>query len=379
MMTLTASNPAIRAEEAIVFPCLQVRQPIGTFYVGTINAQDLVLISYADMRAIKEGEARDVEEFSGIQRPLSQQRVGELKQYVGTVDASFPTSIILHIPSEHAEYATNGTMRVKRDRRIAKIIDGQHRIAGLEGYNGPPFELNVTIFVDMDPEDQALLFATINLKQTKVNKSLAYDLYDFAQTRSPQKTCHNIARLLNSRAGSPLFHKIKILGSAIEGRNETITQAAFIDRLIVYLSDNPMRDRDALKRSQELPIVEGAKTKKMIFRQLFRGGHDAEIAKVIWNYFDAVAIRWPDAWEEKTRGKILNRTTGFSALMRFLGDTYPNQAQGHPVPEVAAFLAIFSRVALSDEDFTPARYLPGSGGEAELYRDLISQSGITPT
>jgi DGQHR domain-containing protein len=76
-------------------------------------------------------------------------------------------------------------MKVDRSKNVAKIIDGQHRIAGLEEYNGPEFELNVTIFVDMDLEDQALLFATINLKQTRVSKSLAYDLFEFATKVPP--------------------------------------------------------------------------------------------------------------------------------------------------------------------------------------------------
>ena len=58
-------------------------------------------------------------------------------------------------------------MRATRDANGAKILDGQHRIAGLKEYRGDRFELNVTVFVDMDLEELAMLFATINLKQTK--------------------------------------------------------------------------------------------------------------------------------------------------------------------------------------------------------------------
>ncbi len=270
-------------------------------------------------------------------------------------------------------------MVVRRDRGIAKIIDGQHRIAGLEEYSGPPFQLNVTIFVDMDPEDQALLFATINLKQTKVNKSLAYDLYDFAQTRSPQKTCHNVARLLNARPTSPFFHKIKILGTATEGRNETLTQAAFVDRLIRYISNDPMEDRDLIKRGHEIKPTADAEQRKLIFREFFRTDRDAELAKVVWNFFGAVAERWPSAWEEKTTGRILNRTTGFAALMRFLRDAYLSLNAPNTVPEQSAFLELLRRIALKDQDFTPERYLPGTGGEAQLYKDLLVQSGLRPT
>lgn len=215
--------------EFIEFKCIEVEQPIGKFYLGVIDARDLIEISYADVRRI---EQRDIERIVGIQRPLSYSRVNEIKEYVHTIDASFPTSIILSIPSKYSEFSgRKGIMKIRKRPEVVKIIDGQHRIAGLEDFQGK-FELNVTIFVDMDMEDQAMVFATINLKQTKVSKSLAYDLYEFAANRSPQKTCHIIAKLLNSQKGSPFKDKIKILGRATGKRYETLTQATFGDYIL---------------------------------------------------------------------------------------------------------------------------------------------------
>jgi DGQHR domain-containing protein len=174
-------------EEWIHITCIELEQPIGKFYIGAIDSHDLVKISFADRRRIEKGE-RDIEVISGIQRPLAPKRVTELRKYVTSVDASFPTAIILAIGADDVEYdKKTHTMRIKNEDRVAKIIDGQHRIEGLVQYQGAKFELNVTMFIDMDMEDQALLFATINLKQTPVGKSLAYDLYEFAETRSPQK------------------------------------------------------------------------------------------------------------------------------------------------------------------------------------------------
>ena len=68
------------------------------------------------------------------------------------------------------------------------MIDGQHRIAGLYKYEGEVgFDINVTIFVGTDIADQAQIFSTVNLEQTKVNRSLAYDLFALAHSRSPKK------------------------------------------------------------------------------------------------------------------------------------------------------------------------------------------------
>lgn len=361
----------------IVFHCIEVRQPIGGFYVGALDARDLAAIARADVRRIREGLPRDVEEFSGIQRPLSDSRVSELKQYVTTVDASFPTSIIVAVSSDDAEYDAKGVMRIRKAPDVAKIIDGQHRIAGLADYRGPAFELNVTLFVDMDIEDQALLFATINLKQTKVNKSLAYDLYEFATARSPQKTAHNIARLLNSRDDSPFHRRVKILGTASGERSETVTQAAFVDRLLPLITEDAMRDRDALKRGKELPDAAPSKVRDLVFRKLFKAEQDAEIARIVWNLFHAVRGRWPAAWASNERGAVLNRTTGFSALMRFLAVAYRQlDPTLSTVVTHADFGSLLAKVQLDDRDFTRERFLPGSAGQGRLLNELLSGSGL---
>ena len=298
------------------------------------------------------------------------------------MDASFPTGIILAIDSENADYDSKAhVMKIKNDSNVAKIIDGQHRIEGLVGYEGQEaFELNVTMFIEMDMEDQALLFATINLKQTPVGKSLAYDLYEFAETRSPQKTCHNIARLLNSRSNSPFYRRIMILGTATGSPNETLTQAAFIDPLLRYITQSPltaMADRDDLKRGKKLPEIAPAevRVKKLIFRNIFIQDRDAEIARVIFNYFTAVAQRWPEAWELKTPGLILNRTTGFRALMRFLGIAYMSLGREAVFP-TSEFVGIFNRVKLKSEDFTPDNFKPGTSGQTELYRRLQADTKL---
>jgi DGQHR domain-containing protein len=155
----------------ISIPCIKVNQPIGEFFISAIGARDLVAISFADVR---RPDGREIEQHIGTQRDLSEGRVAEIKKYVTTVDACFPTSIILSIDSNHASFdERNARLTIDREENVAKIIDGQHRIAGLENYAGDDFEVNVTVFIDMDIEDQAMVFATINLKQTKVSKSLA--------------------------------------------------------------------------------------------------------------------------------------------------------------------------------------------------------------
>jgi DGQHR domain-containing protein len=359
--------------EFVYFKCIEVRQPIGTLYVGAMNFNQVTFISYADVRRIED---RDVERYIGIQRPLEDKRVKELRKYVTTIDSSFPTSVILAVKGEDAEYdPENGIMRITKNTEVAKIIDGQHRIAGLLNYDGPTFQLNVTIFIDMDIEDQALLFATINLKQTKVNKSLAYDLFEFAASRSPQKSCHNIAKLLNNREGSPLRYRIKILGRATGKHLENLTQATVVERLIKYISTDPMKDRDLIKRRETL--TRAAKYEEteegLIFRNMFIDDRDEDIALVVWNLLTAAAKRWPTAWNTDRPGFILNRTTGFAALMRILPDVYVDLGAVGKVPSVDSFSEYFAKVSLEDEEFNKEVFVPGTSGETTLYNALAAQ------
>lgn len=216
-----------------------------------------------------------------------------------------------------------------------------------------------------------MVFATINLKQTKVSKSLAYELYDFAKNRSPQKTCHNIAKFVNFRDDSPLKGRVKILGKATGQGLELITQATFVDRLLKLISKDPMSDKDKLKRGKPITPASVDEQKSLVFRNRFIEEKDAEIAKCPWNYFQAVAQRWPKAWNTGDPGMILARTTGFAALMRLLPHLLASLKNiGTQIPDVDAFLSYFRKVTLKDNDFNSDRFKPGSSGEADLVRAL---------
>ena len=73
--------------------CLRIKQPIGEFFIASIDHGTLREITYSDVRRM-HGE-REVETYLGIQRPLNPQRVKELVEYVTTIDATFPTAVIL--------------------------------------------------------------------------------------------------------------------------------------------------------------------------------------------------------------------------------------------------------------------------------------------
>ncbi|AGA77679.1 DGQHR domain-containing protein [Echinicola vietnamensis] len=365
-------------DQQVIIKCLEVIQPIGKFYIGVINYDDLEFISYADVRRLKD-EKREVEEYIGIQRPLSPRREKEIGKYVNLIDATFPTSIILAISSKNATYdPEKDELIIERNQNVAKVLDGQHRIAGLNNCDlpGDKFQLNVTIFVDMELEDQAIVFSTINKTHTKVNKSLSYDLFEFATSRSPQRTVHNIARALNQKDGSPFKDKIKILGVAEDNEKETITQATFVEAILRYITKDKMKDRDLYRRGGSPEEYTGNDYEKYFLRPLFLNEEDGKIAQTIWNYFKTIENKWEEAWMKVEPNRILNRSTGFIALNRFLGDIYKNLNKTGQVISLEEYKEIFEKIDLTSEDFTRDNYLPGSGGQSKLYNDLKEKSGI---
>ena len=220
-----------------------------------------------------------------------------------------------------------------------------------------------------------MVFSTINLKQTKVTKSLAYDLFEYAESRSPQKTAHNIAKLMNFKSESPFYDRLKILGKASDSERQVITQATFVDRLLRMISNDPMRDRDIIKRGGRLELVAGKEKEKFVFRNRFIREKDAETAKILWNYFAAVSKRWNSAWNDFDRGRILCRTTGFAALMRLLPDIFVKLSTDvdKNLPSVDDFYDLFEKSSLKDQEFTSDQFKPGSSGEGELYRRLSEE------
>ncbi|ABR91858.1 Uncharacterized conserved protein [Janthinobacterium sp. Marseille] len=371
----------------IKVPCLLVRQPIGNFFIATIDSKSLCQITFADVRRMYA--EREFETYLGIQRPLNKSRVKEIQDYVDTVDACFPTAVILAIPARCIEYIAAENCLLLRSSvsngqdeddvnsiKIARVLDGQHRIEGLRNFQGPHFDVNVSIFIDMDIESQAYIFSTVNLAQTKVNKSLVYDLFALAKARSPQKTCHRVAVALDSTKG-PFHQRIKRLGSATEGRfNETLTQATFVEALLPYLTSNKVADRDLYLRGKR-PKKSDDPTLAPIFRNLFLDERDLEITDIIENYFNAVAKRWPQAWNGSGKGSMLNKTNGFRALMRFLKPAYLKFSWELAVVPEEKFASIFAKIGLNNDDFSVDTFPPGSSGEALLLQTLLEQSGLS--
>lgn len=372
-------------QQYLTLPCLEAKQPIGNMYVAVIDSDVLEFISMVDVRRLKE--ERELEEYTGIQRKLSTNREKEIGKYVNLIDATFPNSIILAISSQNVSFNPNDkTLTILYKDDVAKVLDGQHRIAGLTHYEkqGNTFQCIVTIYIDMELEDQAIVFSTINTEQKPVSKSLAADLFEFAKSRSPQKTCHTIARVLDQEKDSPFYQKIKILGNANDSEKETITQDTFVKGIIQYISRDPQSDRQIYKHNRlffgiKKPEYASEKDKnKLILRKLFIDDEkDIKITQMLINYFQAVQDKWSYSWNTVVNNNILNKSTGYIALIKFFRIACLNlRTSEDEVVTKEKFQELFNQIDIEDGTFNNQNYIPGGKGQSMLYNELLEKSKL---
>lgn len=283
---------------------ININQPIGTFYVGKMPVQDLLDI-YIVNRRTQEG---------GIQRELKTKRLKDISSFCSDPDSTFPTPIIIAVKesdkvnliSEHGRFV----LEYEDSERFAEIIDGQHRIEGInKAHINEEYELMVVFMFNLEEEEKAYVFSTINSNQEKVSKDLIYDLFELSKTRSPQKTCHEIARIMNSDINSPFYKRLKMLGR-IENGTESLSQGTFINHLLKYISSKPNEDMRLIKQKKEIVL-----NKNLPLQQYFLENKDEVILKILLNYFNAVKEVFPKEWG-KPEKFILSKTTGYGALMK---------------------------------------------------------------
>lgn len=361
---------------------IKVQQPLGAFFIGKIDGRKLSEMSQSEVRDMRND---DINQRIGIQRELNSSRVKEITEYVKTTDACFPNSVILSVKEKNimditASSETDGVYKITLidSEDTFQIIDGQHRIAGLESYQEEEaFEVNVSLFLDMDIEQQAILFATINSKQKGVNKSLMMDLHTMQTTRNPIKSAHYISRILNGKDDGALTGRITPFYSSPKQGGYKYTQANFIQKTIKYISGSDIqliKDRDALKAGEPLIYANENSRKKLIFRNLFIDAQDEIIALIINNYFIAVRNCWPRAWEQT--GYVLARSIGFNALMIVLPFVVGKVGLYDQVVQVEQFEQVLRGLNLTDDDFDENDFTLSGYGQSDIVKMFKARLGV---
>lgn len=285
---------------------LEVKQPIGSFYLSVLRASFVVDHTKRAEREYNQGGYI----ASGIQRRLDGRRIRDIETYTLDPEATFPTPIILSLSSSDFDFSISESQLEFDDNQfIAEIIDGQHRIEGLRRSSKiDHFELPVVFLFDLTEQEKAYIFSTVNSNQQKVSPSLIYDLFSVSDGRSPFRTAHDIARALNTDTESPYCGRLKMLGRKT-GDKETLSQGTFVNSLWPLISSHPNEDLIAEKNRQRL-----IDDPSLPFRYSYINGDDTFIYVVLLNYFKAIRDTFRVEWEDPSE-YIISKSTGCGGLM----------------------------------------------------------------
>lgn len=288
---------------------IEIKQPIGTFYFTKLNAKLLGGIVNVTPRSADP---------NAIQRDESKDRINEIAKYCSDPDATFPTPIIVSVYDSADTKINDNFIEVNEGEIIGEVIDGQHRLKGILKSNvAEKFELPLVLLFNLTEEEKAYIFSIINSKQTKVSMSLIYDLFALSRYRSPQKTAHEIARVINKSSDSPFYNRMKMLGNKEDNQDlATLSQGTFVKHFIELLSKDP--DDDLRKSKNNEPLRE---ISNLPLRSYFINDEDEIILKVILNLFNALKDTFIELWENPTKN-ILWKSTGYVAIIKSFNEMY---------------------------------------------------------
>lgn len=361
----------------MILPTRKVVQNSQEYLLGIFKVQDILKFTrYTEYTILGFDEDNLPITNKQVQRKLNSAKVNSIVNFLlNDPQAIFPTNIVISIPNhvinfyEETDNEVNIGLKTIVEEDIKKldnndssgnihlsIIDGQHRIRGIEQAikqlnqqieenansgnlekweilldNLTNMEMSVSFFIDPVLEYQAMIFSTINRTQTKVNQDLVYSLFGLTEEDSPQKTALNIVNVLNGFSKSPFFKRIRLAGaSSKEGKNyykdgyPILSQATMVKSILFMITPNTDAE---IERHKPRKYFARNKNKGLLFREYYGENKDHMILQIINTYFSAIrsvfvsntGISYWEMKDKKNRPtNILQTSVGYEALLKIL-------------------------------------------------------------
>ena len=250
----------------------RIRQKDGIFYFVSFKANDILHRVRFTSRFYFEGETIEADadaedpiaKFIGkversekaFQRLLSRKKVREIVNFYESAETqpAIPGSVLL-FSEEVLKFRPLGQYESIGDLEDPKsgflIIDGQHRLAGLQffGAKNPSLldqiEVPCVIFDGKTGDFAAEMFVIINSTQTRINRSHLIDLLDrISASDDETRLAAQIVRKLYEEDSSPLQYKINRLGGRSKQEKWILQAELFneIKKLVVQNEKLFMKD-----------------------------------------------------------------------------------------------------------------------------------------
>lgn len=353
-------------------------------------------ISFKDLKSIVRFTARrkpsldpystEIENNDDYQRMLNEGHVREIVNYINNsikrVTSAleldiFPTTMLIAFNSD-VEQCENNIAEIDlpnpSEGGYCYVVDGQHRLMAMiqchekavpkEQAILEDYKFNCTILLNYDLWEQSKVFADVNFKQKKVNKSLYYDIYgslppenETGYWQNAIFIAHSLVECLNEDNDSPLRQKIRMLGTG----KGVISQAFMVEALLRHIQS----PRGIWYVNSNIPVSD----------------NQLECMKrEILEFLGIVRHNFSNIWEDDNY--IIRKTTGMGALLRLMGKLHDeikfkivsfdeefitNQYVEHIKPYISK-LAKHPDIFEKNGDFGKTG---GKGNELGLYKKML--------
>ena len=382
------------------YPTLPVSQPIGEFYICAIPYDVLEKVAIPDALTLTESGEHlpGYYRLSGNQREEIIDRRRSIGSFINSVDATFPNPIILAanvmedgsmLPDdspdrwtiEYDDRCKAYKIVIPSDKAVARIIDGQHRVRGFKFSSSQPavFELPCAVFLDLSMPEQASIFATININQKRVDRSLAYNLFAYnleeeeKHAWSPDKLAVFFTRRLSVESGSPLKGHIKVIArqgkSVYKSDDWHVSTSVVVDGICSLYSKNPSLARNLLS---VLPKEERDRRKVLSnlfdnspLRSFYLENNDLLIYKTVYNFFKATSDY---VFLDKEKRGFMTKTIGIQALFDFLRELCYISVEKRDISQefFESYFKVFKGV-----DFRTDRFSANAQGRQRIRNFLL--------
>lgn len=334
-------------KKTIKAPLIEVKQGARKFLLTRLPASVVTAISYAAIRG-------QTDEDGAVQRVLNQERINSIKTFT-VQGGDYPNAVVLNWVSKENKLSTSdGALEFMIGERLAQIIDGQHRIAGIRAAiedvsSLGKLELPVVIYRNLSTQECADIFLSINTEQKPVPRSLVFDLYGLASESVVDHAAvraRDIAMSLND-AGSPYEGDIKLPGAV--KRRGGIPLSSAVTGIKPLVEDNGAFEQIDVK---ELELQR----------------------RIVLNWITALRNIYGSEWDEKDN--VFQYASGFLAAMEFLRlqlIPYCNTQQSFEVKTFQEALKLSDALIYQTE----VKGQGGSEAQRKIYARL--QNSFTPT
>ena len=182
-------------------------------FVFMMKVKDLEFVHYVARRGCDNEEG-------AVQRVLSPIRLKSIENYVSQGNIFYTPFFLNWTNKDNTVEFNDGNITIPLVAKSAQVLDGQHRIAGLElALNNNPAvgERDVLVILTngLETIKAAEIFLNINTEQRPVQKSLIYDLFGLINQNDqemPIVRANDISSYLNDTVESPYHNLIKMPG-----------------------------------------------------------------------------------------------------------------------------------------------------------------------